>query len=70
MIATMTYTRRPLRVRILRPFAIWWLRAWIRDEEKHIEHLRDGGIYNEDQLAERASNLTPLRARLILWEQA
>lgn len=70
MIATITYTRRPFLVRLARPIAVRFLRAWVREEEEYIAQLRAGGVLTEPEIAERAKNIAPLRVRLALWERS
>ena len=69
MIAT-TYCRRPLWVKLARPFAIWWLRREIHSAEVYVEHTRKGGVFNAQQLADLERNIGPLRVRLAMWRNA
>jgi len=69
VIAT-TYCRRPLWLKLARPFAIWWLRVEIECAEAYAQHARAGGVFNAQQLADLERNIGPLRVRLAMWRNA
>ena len=70
MIATTTHTRRPLRLKLAQPFMIWWLRFEIASAEAYADHALAGGVLTADEIALLLANITPLRARLAMWEAA
>jgi hypothetical protein len=70
VIATITYTRRPLWVRLLRPLACWYLRRDIASAEAYARNTRDGGVLTAEQVAQLRANITPRRALLVWWERS
>ena len=70
MIARITYCRRPLWLRLSRPFMVWMLTDWIADEEAYLMRLRAGGVFSDAQVAQREANLGPVRASLAWWQGA
>lgn len=67
MISTVTFTRRPLWLRLLQPLAVWFFADWIRSEERYIADLRRGGVYTAEMIAIREHNLEPIRALHAWW---
>jgi len=68
VIAPLTYTRRPLGVRLASRLMRWWLRREIASAEEYARMARAGGILSEPELELLAVNITPLRVRLAMWE--
>lgn len=70
MISTITYCRRPLWVRLLRPLAIWYLRNDIKSAERYARNAERGGVLTQRQIAQLRANINPRRALLAWWEKA
>lgn len=70
MISTLTHTRRPLSIKLARPFMVWWLRVAIRDAQRYADHALIGGVLKPEEVGRLLANITPLRVRLALWERA
>jgi len=70
MIATTTHTRRPLWVKLARPLVCWYLRRGIASAEAYVRHTRHGAVFTVSQIETLERNITPLRARLAMWEAA
>lgn len=70
MIATITHTRRPLWLRLLKPLRVWMLRADVASAEQYVEDVRACGVLNEQEIEALKSNIGPKRALLLMWERA
>lgn len=70
MTAALTYTRRPLWLRLYCPIAIAWLRWEIDSAEVWIRQCARDGITTSEQLRYQRLYLEELRVRLAVWERA
>ena len=66
---TTTYTRRPLWVRLARPFAVTALHITIASAEEWVRNVRAGKVYTPEQIRQLESNIGPARVMLAWWEQ-
>lgn len=70
MIGTITYTRRPLWLRALKPVRVWMLEREVESAEQYLRNTESGGVFSPAQIDELRANITPLRVALIWWRNA
>ena len=68
MSAAITYTRRPMLLRLQCAIAIAWLRWEISSAERWIKDCRGDGITNTKQLRHQELAVQALRVQLAIWQ--
>lgn len=68
MTAALTYTRRPLLLRLQRAIAIAWYRYEIRSDEQWIADCERDGITDTEQMHLQRKAVAALRVRLAIWQ--
>lgn len=68
MIARLTYTRRPLWVKLLQPLVVLNLRWALSSAQAYADHARVGGVFSLAELARLDRNIGPIRTALHWWE--
>jgi hypothetical protein len=68
--AAITYTRRPLLLRVQRAVALAWLQYEITSAEQWIAACSRDGITDGEQLRHQRLAVEALRVRRALWEAA